>query len=118
MSKHANPDQEVIELTFARSSKIGHLYIPAFSDGGLFAPTAEVFELGQAVTLIIHLTEDDKTYCCDAVVAWITPEAAQHGRIQGVGLAFIGEEGKRCNAALEPCARATPRNVRMRYSLA
>lgn len=67
-------------------------YIPVFSEGGVFIPTAREYALGDDVYVLLSLPEDMQRYPVAGKVAWVTPAKAAGGRTQGVGITFPKDE--------------------------
>ncbi len=67
-------------------------YISKFQNGGLFVPTSRTFELGAEVIVALRLPERVERFAIGGRVAWVTPPDAQHGRSQGVGVAFEDDD--------------------------
>ena len=70
-------------------------YIPIFSEGGVFIPTAREYALGDDVYVLLSLPEDMQRYPVAGKVAWVTPAKAAGGRTQGVGITFPKDEKSR-----------------------
>ncbi|MCH7345310.1 PilZ domain-containing protein [Pelomonas sp. CA6] len=85
----------VIQLVFKEKSALYAAYIPAFSDGGVFVPTARDYRLGEDIYLLMSLPDDPQRYPVAGKVGWLTPANASGGRTQGVGVRFPGDEKTR-----------------------
>jgi type IV pilus assembly protein PilZ len=85
----------VIQLVFREKGALYAAYIPTFSEGGLFVPTARDYRLGDDIYLLLSLPDDPQRYPIAGKVAWITPANASGGRTQGVGVRFPNEEKMR-----------------------
>lgn len=70
-------------------------YIPLFSEGGVFIPTAREYALGDDVYVLLSLPEDMQRYPVAGKVAWVTPAKAAGGRTQGVGITFPKDDKSR-----------------------
>lgn len=70
-------------------------YIPAFTDGGVFIPTAREYSLGDDVYVLLSLPDDTQRYPVAGKVAWVTPAKAAGGRTQGVGIVFPKDDKSR-----------------------
>ncbi len=55
-------------------------------------PTKKSYELGEAVTMVVKLPDNDEKFKLPGTVAWISPEAATGDNKQGIGVEFA--EGK------------------------
>jgi type IV pilus assembly protein PilZ len=77
-------------------------YISKFQNGGIFVPTSRAFELGAEVIVALRLPDRAERFAIGGRVAWVTPANAQHGRSQGVGIAFEDDDrSKAVRATIE-----------------
>jgi type IV pilus assembly protein PilZ len=84
----STPRPSVIQLSIKEKAALYAAYIPAFTDGGVFIPTARDYALGDDVYVLLSLPEDVQRYPVAGKVAWVTPAKAAGGRTQGVGIKF------------------------------
>ena len=82
----------VIQLAIKEKAALYAAYIPAFSEGGIFVPSAREHRLGDDVYVLLTLPEDPQRYPVAGKVAWITPARASGNRTQGVGVRFPKDE--------------------------
>jgi type IV pilus assembly protein PilZ len=82
------PRPSVIQLAIKEKAALYAAYIPAFTEGGVFIPTAREYKLGDDVYVLITLPEDPQRYPVAGKVAWVTPPRAAGNRTQGVGIRF------------------------------
>ena len=75
-------------------------YISKFKDGGIFVPTRGAFELGAEVIVALTLPGREERFAIGGRVAWVTPAHAQHGRSQGVGVAFEADDKSKAVRAI------------------
>jgi type IV pilus assembly protein PilZ len=75
-------------------------YISKFQNGGIFVPTSRAFELGAEVIIALKLPERPERFAFGGRVAWVTPAHAQHGRRQGVGVAFEADDKSKAVRAI------------------
>ena len=75
-------------------------YISKFQNGGIFVPTRGAFELGAEVIVALTLPGREERFAIGGRVAWVTPAQAQHGRSQGVGVAFEGDDKSKAVRAI------------------
>ena len=75
-------------------------YISKFQNGGIFVRTRGVFELGAEVIVALALPGREERFAIGGRVAWVTPANAQHGRSQGVGVAFEDDEKSKAVRAI------------------
>ncbi|MES2950083.1 MAG: PilZ domain-containing protein [Pseudomonadota bacterium] len=91
----AAPRPSVIQLSIKEKAALYAAYIPIFSEGGVFIPTAREYALGDDVYVLLSLPEDMQRYPVAGKVAWVTPAKAAGGRTQGVGITFPKDEKSR-----------------------
>lgn len=89
------PRPSVIQLSIKEKAALYAAYIPIFSEGGVFIPTAREYVLGDDVYVLLSLPEDMQRYPVAGKVAWVTPAKAAGGRTQGVGITFPKDEKSR-----------------------
>ena len=85
----------VVQLAIKEKAALYAAYIPLFSEGGMFIPTARDYKLGDDVYVLLTLPEDTQRYPVAGKVAWITPPNASGGRTQGVGVRFPADDKSR-----------------------
>ena len=85
----------VVQLAIKEKAALYAAYIPLFSEGGMFIPTARDYKLGDDVYVLLTLPEDPQRYPVAGKVAWITPPKAAGNRTQGVGVRFPSDEKSR-----------------------
>ncbi len=91
----ATPRPSVIQLSIKEKAALYAAYIPLFSEGGVFIPTAREYALGDDVYVLLSLPEDMQRYPVAGKVAWVTPAKAAGGRTQGVGITFPKDDKSR-----------------------
>lgn len=89
------PRPSVIQLAIKEKAALYSAYIPLFSEGGIFIPTAREYKLGDDVYVLLSLPEDPQRYPVAGKVAWVTPAKAAGNRTQGVGILFPKDEKSR-----------------------
>lgn len=89
------PRPSVIQLSIKEKAALQAAYIPAFTEGGVFIPTARDYALGDDVYVLLSLPDDIQRYPVAGKVAWVTPAKASGGRTQGVGILFPKDEKSR-----------------------
>ena len=72
----------VIQLAIKEKAALYAAYIPAFSEGGIFVPSAREHRLGDDVYVLLTLLDDPQRYPVSGKVAWITPARAAGNRTQ------------------------------------
>ena len=83
----------IIPLRFKTTSQLYKSFMPWFSNGGLFIPTAKRFKMGQEVLMMVILPEQTDKYPAVGVVSWVSPINATGHKKQGIGVAFTDQEG-------------------------
>lgn len=87
-----SPRPSVIQLAIKEKSALYAAYIPLFSEGGIFIPTAREYKLGDDIYVLLSLPDDPQRYPVAGKVAWVTPPKAAGNRTQGVGIQFPRDE--------------------------
>jgi len=87
-----SPRPSVIQLAIKEKAALYAAYIPMFSEGGIFIPTAREYKLGDDIYVLLSLPEDPQRYPVAGKVAWVTPAKAAGNRTQGVGIQFPKDE--------------------------
>jgi type IV pilus assembly protein PilZ len=80
--------QGIISLKFKDTAALYGAYMPFLKQGGLFAPTAQSYALGDEVVLLVNLIDAGERLSVAGKVVWITPLGAQGNRTAGVGVQF------------------------------
>lgn len=89
------PRPTVIQLAIKEKAALHAAYIPLFTDGGIFIPTARDYLLGDDVYVLLSLPGEPQRYPVAGKVAWVTPARAAANRTQGVGIRFPADEKSR-----------------------
>jgi type IV pilus assembly protein PilZ len=89
------PRPSVIQLSIKEKSALYAAYIPLFTEGGVFIPTARDYSLGDDVYVLLSLPDDTQRYPVAGKVAWVTPAKSAGGKAQGVGILFPKDEKSR-----------------------
>ncbi|GAB3188318.1 PilZ domain-containing protein [Hydrogenophaga aquatica] len=85
----------VIQLSIKEKGALYAAYIPMFSDGGIFVPSAREYRLGMDVYVLLTLPDDPQRYPIAGKVAWITPAGTTGSRTQGIGIRFPSDDKSR-----------------------
>lgn len=85
----------VIQLAIKEKAALYAAYIPLFSEGGIFIPSARDYKLGDDVYVLLTLPDDTQRYPVAGRVAWVTPARTSGNRTQGVGVCFPDDEKSR-----------------------
>jgi type IV pilus assembly protein PilZ len=80
--------QGIISLKLKDASALYNAYMPFLRNGGLFAPTAQPYALGDEVVLLVSLADESERLSVVGKVAWICPTGAQGNRTAGIGIHF------------------------------
>ncbi len=88
--------------------------MPFLKHGGLFAPTAQRYSLGDEVVLLVNLADESERLSVVGKVVWISPVGAQGNRTAGIGIHF--NESSRCRSSAQPHREYPRRHDRLRAS--
>ena len=88
----STPRPSVIQLAIKEKAALYAAYIPLFTEGGVFIPTARDYKLGDDIYVLLTLPDDLQRYPIAGKVAWVTPAKAAGSRTQGVGIRFPADE--------------------------
>jgi type IV pilus assembly protein PilZ len=91
----ASARPSVIQLAIREKAALYAAYIPLFTEGGVFIPSARDYKLGNDIYVLLTLPEDTQRYPVAGKVAWVTPARASGNRTQGVGVRFPNDEKSR-----------------------
>lgn len=83
-----NARQGIISLKIKDAAALYNAYMPYLKNGGLFAPTAQSYALGDEVVLLVSLAEETERLSVVGKVVWISPLGAQGNRTAGIGIHF------------------------------
>ncbi|MBV8156057.1 MAG: PilZ domain-containing protein [Dyella sp.] len=94
--------QGIISLKIKDTAQLYNAYMPYLKNGGLFAPTAQRYSLGDEVVLLINLTDEGERLSVAGKVVWVTPVGAQGNRTAGIGVHFNeSADGEAARARIE-----------------
>ncbi|THF66415.1 pilus assembly protein PilZ [Pseudothauera nasutitermitis] len=82
----------VLSLNINSKSALYAAYMPFLANGGIFVPTPKSYALGDEVFMLLQLMDDPTKHPVAGTVVWVTPQGAQGGKTQGVGVHFSSEE--------------------------
>ncbi len=91
----STPRPSVIQLAIKEKAALYAAYIPLFTEGGIFIPTARDYRLGDDVYVLLSLPDDAQRYPVAGKVAWVSPARGSGNRTQGVGIRFPADEKSR-----------------------
>lgn len=80
--------QGIISLKIKDAASLYNAYMPFLKHGGLFAPTAQSYALGDEVVLLVTLADETERLSVVGKVVWISPVGAQGNRTTGIGIHF------------------------------
>ncbi|GAB3036153.1 MULTISPECIES: PilZ domain-containing protein [Oleiagrimonas] len=80
--------QGILSLKIKDRGALYNAYMPFLKGGGLFVPTAQRYDLGDEVVLLLSLAEINERLSVAGKVVWITPVGAQGNRTAGIGIQF------------------------------
>ncbi len=80
--------KRIIMFDFPTINDLYNSYMPFVIHGGIFIPTKEVFEIGEAVGLDLRIMEEPDRQTLAGQVIWLTPLGAQGGKPAGIGIQF------------------------------
>lgn len=80
--------QGIISLKIKDTAALYNAYMPFLKHGGLFAPTAQSYALGDEVVLLVNLADEGERLSVAGKVVWVTPVGAQGNRTAGIGVQF------------------------------
>ncbi len=82
----------VLSLNINSKSALYAAYMPFLVNGGIFVPTPRAYNLGDEVFLLLQLMDDPTKHPVAGAVVWVTPQGAQGGKTQGIGVHFSADE--------------------------
>ena len=82
----------VLSLSIKERAALYAAYMPYLKNGGIFIPTTKTYRLGDEVFMLLSLMDDPNKLAVAGRVIWVTPEGAQGGKTQGVGVQFGDNE--------------------------
>ena len=80
--------QGILSLKIKDRGALYNAYMPFLKGGGLFVPTAQRYDIGDEVVLLLTLVEVNERLSVAGKVVWITPVGAQGNRTAGIGIQF------------------------------
>ncbi|MCP0914408.1 MULTISPECIES: PilZ domain-containing protein [Legionella] len=87
-------DAQLLICSFRDEDALYHAYMPFIKGGGLFIRTTQNYQLGSAVNLSVRLLDEPESDAVEGKVVWLTPKGAQGNKPVGIGVQFIGEQGR------------------------
>lgn len=84
----------ILSLVIANKEELLKAYMPFISNGGLFIPTTRSYQIGEEVFMLMTLMEEPDKIPVTGRVVWVTPKAAQGGRVPGIGIQLSAEDSQ------------------------
>ena len=94
-------EPQILSLAIKDLKVLYAAYMPFVDGGGLFIPTKKQFNMGDKLSLLISLMNEDKKYPVDGKVIWITPEKVHNNMAPGVGVQFGGPMSAELSGKIE-----------------
>lgn len=76
----------ILSLNVETKEDLYKAYMSYISNGGMFIPTTRSYHLGEEVFMLLTLMDDPDKIPVTGKVVWVTPKAAQGGKIPGIGI--------------------------------
>lgn len=111
--RHAN----ILSLSIKDKGVLYTAYMSFLKEGGLFIPTKRAFAMGEHVSMLLTLMDEQESFTVNCTVVWITPQSSQGNRAQGVGVQFTGEEGKLIRNKIETYLAGTLKSEKPTHTL-
>ncbi len=80
--------QNILSLSIKDKGSLYSAYMPYVINGGLFIPTQKNFTLGDEVFMLLTLMDSKERLPVSGKVIWVTPQGAQGGKSEGIGVQF------------------------------
>ncbi len=94
MSIHSS-GRKMLNLQLKDRESLYKSYLSFLEEGGLFVETAETYQLGDEVFLLVTLPGSEERHPISSTVIWITPAGAAGNHPRGIGVRFgVKDEGK------------------------
>lgn len=87
-----NLPDKILNLVIPDKPSLYRSYMSFLHNGGLFAPTTDIFHMGEEVLLAANLPEFNEPKYLRTKVVWINTASTSTGQPQGIGLAFGKDE--------------------------
>lgn len=82
---------EIVSIIIQDKLQLSMAYMPFIKNGGLFISTYKTYPLGKTLLINLTLMHELEKFTFLGKVVWLTPPAAQGGRVAGVGVQFPSE---------------------------
>lgn len=107
----------VLSLSIKDKAVLYTAYMSFLREGGLFIPTKRAFSMGEQVSMLLTLMDEQESFTVHCSVVWLTPQGAQGNRAQGVGVQFTGKEGKQVRNKIETYLAGTLKSDKPTHTL-
>ena len=78
----------ILSLAIRDKAVLQAVHMPFIRNGGLFVPTADAYQLGDEVFVLLTLPGEPGRVPLAGKVVWITPPGAEGQRVAGIGIQF------------------------------
>ncbi len=89
----------IVSLSITDRGALQAAYMSFVEGGGIFIPTTQTYNIGDAVFLLFGLMDDGERWPVPGQVCWIT--SAGGNDIAGIGVQFTGEKAADLRRAIE-----------------
>ena len=87
--------RKMLNLQLKDRESLYKSYLSFLEEGGLFVETAESYQLGDEVFLLVTLLGSEERHPVAGTVIWVTPAGAAGNHPRGIGVRFgAKDEGK------------------------
>jgi len=112
------PRPGVLSLNIREKEALYAAYMPFLKGGGIFIPTNQSYELGEAVFMLLSLMGAAQRIAVQGKVVWITPYGVLGKRTQGIGVQFTNDEtGAAARAQIEQILGETLASTRVTHTM-
>ncbi len=85
--------QGIMSLSLKDKGALYAAYMPFIKNGGMFIPSAKVYQLGDEVFILLTLMDETEKLPVAGRIVWLTPKGAQGNRPAGIGVQFSEIDG-------------------------
>lgn len=107
----------VLSLSIKDKGVLYTAYMSFLKEGGLFIPTKRTFSMGESVSMLLTLMDEQETFTVNGTVVWVTPQGAQGNRAAGIGVQFSGDEAKQVRNKIETYLAGTLKSEKPTHTL-
>jgi type IV pilus assembly protein PilZ len=106
----------ILSISIKDIAVLYSVYMSFIENGGLFIPSRKAYELGDEVFILLGLMEESERIPLACTVVWLTPQGAQGGRAQGIGVKFNDKDNP-ANAKIEKYLTGMLNSDRLSHTL-